>query len=96
MKKYLIVIEADTNDGDYVEKSSYISEKEVESIIPIIRELKLDGNYTTQDQGNTGEEKYGEFEGFKLFDRLVPSPEYGIHTIESIRLIKVLDEEILL
>ena len=38
------------------------------------------------------EELYGHLEGFEFFDGLCPRGEDGIHTIESIKIIEVIEE----
>jgi len=92
MKKY-IIIEADTNDGDYVSKKEEITDDEIESIQPIIEGLKKNhGDFTTRDQGRSGYEQFGHLECFDTFIHFVPSGEYGIHTIESIEILEVVNE----
>ncbi len=57
MKKY-IVIEADTNDGDYITNKSEITDSELEVINPVIQAIKnfkpyqgewMPGQFTTHD-----------------------------------------------
>lgn len=92
MKKY-IIINADYNDGDYVTEKSLITDEELILIQPIIDGLKEnDGDFTTLDQGDSGEEQFGKFEGFDTFYNFIPSAEYGIHTIESIEILEVINE----
>ena len=92
MKKY-IIITADTNDGDYVIEKSEITDEQIIKITPIIEALKLnDGDFTTNEMGNSGEKQFGSFLGYELFRQFCPSGEYGIHTIESIEILEVVNE----
>jgi len=93
--KYLLVIEGDTNDGDYVTENTIITEKDLEEIKPIVKAIKAytkknkdEHNWFTQEsQNDTAEEKYSdiyETKAFKKFENYVPYGEYGVHTIESV------------
>lgn len=98
MKKYIIVT-ADTNDGDYVTNKSLITDDELESIKPIIQEIKKNsGQYGRGEAGYyfKSEEHYGHLDSFDLFDDFTPYGEHGIHTIESIEILEVINEEKLL
>jgi hypothetical protein len=93
MSKY-IHIEADTNDGDYVAKLKRITEEEIVRFRPIIKEIvENDGKYETGDIGNSAEELYGGFEYFDDFRCFVPYGEYGVHTIEQIKILEVINVE---
>ena len=97
MKKY-IIITADTNDADYVTKKSEITDEQMELIKPMIEAIKNceeEHNYETQDcisETEGADEIYKNVPGFDLFDRFVPSNEYGIHTIESVEILEVSNE----
>lgn len=100
MKKF-IYITADMNDGDYISELTEISEERFELIAPVIDAIinyPHENNYITgyfctgnlHDQ--TAEKLYGHLQGFEYFDELRPSSEYGIHTIEEIRVLEVINE----
>lgn len=113
MQKY-ILIEADTNDADYISTFNPITDEEIELIKPIINAIKgfmpyvgisirgsewtHSNNFPTgecyrQDLGEkSAEELYGHLDNFDLFDNFVPYCEYGIHTIESIKIVTILEE----
>lgn len=102
MKKY-ILIEADTNDGDYVTKVSEITDEQIELIKPVIEAIKrknasYDGghNYETEELVGKSDAKklYGHLEGFITFNGFVPEGDEnypGIHTIERIKIFQLLD-----
>ena len=99
MKLYL-EIKADTNDADYVQQRTEITEQEVEDFKPLIKAIKNkksgynwpDFGYTRKDEP-TPVEVYSEFgELVEYFSEYVPHGEYGVHTIDSIKLLKVLEE----
>lgn len=96
-QKY-ILINADYNDGDYTTKISKITDEEIEFIKPIIEAIKKNnGSYWTRDmasKGESAEEDYGHLKCFEFFDELVPSGDdsySGVHTIESIEIIKKIE-----
>jgi hypothetical protein len=98
MVKY-IIIEADTNDGDYITERSVITDEQIKLILPIIEEIeKNNGQYGKGEVGYDfdAEENYGHLENFELFDEFAPYGEYGIHTIESIEILEVINETKLL
>ena len=116
MKK--IIIKVDTNDGDYVEKVSSISEENLNTIKPVIEAIKnfkpYEGvkrdygkfdawmhshNFPTfevrRDLGEkNSQELYGHIEGYDIFMDFVPYTEF--HSIESITILNVIEEESLL
>ena len=51
------------------------------------------GDRLREDLGEKSpEELYGEDEALKLFNELIPCGEYGIHTIESIKILEIFNE----
>lgn len=103
MKKY-IIIEADTNDGDYVTEVSEITDEQIELIKPVIEAIKnapkdkygWGNNYETGEMIDEAdaEKLYGHLEGFETFDNFVPygdSNYPGIHTIESIMIVSEIE-----
>jgi hypothetical protein len=84
IEKIRPVIEAIKNFKPYIgTKKSYKNEH--------------DSNYPTgeccrEDLGEkTAEELYGHIPGFETFEELLPYPEYGFHTIESIKIIQIVE-----
>lgn len=104
MKKILI-IKADTNDADYVEKSTEIAEEVIPLIKKVAKAIKsCKANYNWGsgeccDEDESPSIVYKDIlteEEIDNFDYYVPHGEYGIHTIESIRIVTITKEEILL
>ena len=98
MKKY-ILIEGDYNDGDYDSNLSEITDEQIEFIKPIIKAIKENNNsyYSGEiaSKGESAKEDYGHLECYEFFDQLTPNGDYGypgIHTIESINIIQILEE----
>ena len=98
MKKY-IFIKADTNDGDYISKLTEIKNwDEFQQFLPLIatiKNCKKSHNWETGDNSDTElNEQYPEFDLNLLenFDYYVPSGEYGVHTIEEIKILEVNNE----
>lgn len=104
MKDYLLIIEADTDDGDYITQTVYLSAHKVRFLEPILKKVSaaLATRYNDYNWSNGGhreianpkeiykdllkEEEIAEFENY------VPYGQYGIHTITSIKLIKIFFE----
>jgi|SRR6185436_8452684 len=99
MKKYLIV-KADTNDADYVTKKTEIKDGEIDKYLHLISVIKSNGkSWKTGEVSDEGlEEQYPDFslEVLESFGKLVPYGEYGVHTIESIEILEVSNEQRLL
>jgi hypothetical protein len=101
--KILISVEADTNDGDYVTEINYITEETLKQIKPVIKAIKKcsDGNnFRTGEMASESDSAKSYYVGeghvtqeeFDAFYELVSSGEYGVHTIEEIKIYKVLEE----
>lgn len=97
MKKF-IYITADMNDGDYISELTEISEERFELIAPVIDAIvhcPYKTNYPTGYfragtlYNQTAEKLYGHLQGFEFFDELRPVSEYGIHTINEIKVLEV-------
>ncbi len=100
----LLIIQADTNDADYVYNIITIKSAEqkkeiqelLERIVPVLNAEKRH-NWENGDQGDSAE-KYVE-EGKMTeadadhFGELVPHAEYGIHSIEDIILYDVINKK---
>ena len=104
MTKYLI-IEADTNDGDYItEKQAIATEEELEDIkriVEVIRNCKKRHNWPNGECARDGELE-ALYDGLlspneiDFFSQYVPNGEYGIHTIVSVEILVVSEEITLL
>jgi hypothetical protein len=106
--KLYIVIEADTNDADYITEINEISAEELELIKPVVKAIKKHkGDYNWPNfEGRRGNEKSPEEiyvesglvteEQFDTFSQYVPHGEYGVHTIESVTLFEVTNKTELL
>lgn len=108
MKKY-IIITGDYNDGDYVTKKSVITDEQINimrDIVNKVEKIKLyGGGYAGCFEWKTGDQQEEPFllahpelteDEIELVEEFRPSGEYGIHTIEDIEILTVLEEEKLL
>lgn len=103
MMKY-IVIEADTNDADYIEKSDFITDQDLNLIRPLLDALKKREskrhNWVTSEycDDQNPYEMYHKFteKQIDMMNQYVPYGEYGIHTITSIKIYEVTNEEVIL
>lgn len=97
----LVLIEGDTNDGDYVTAKNKISDTDILKLKTILSKLerdKLQGGglaktiswETGEMQSESLEEQHPELslEEIDFLDNLCPHGEYGIHTIESVEIIE--------
>lgn len=104
-KKYIIV-KADTNDADYVTEMRVITDDQLQRIQPVIdllksrrKEDRWSNNWGVGELARHGNPndmyvKTGLLteEQVNLFDGFVPRGEDGVHTIESVRVVTVIDE----
>ena len=85
--QFELVIEADTNDADYVTRTTTVIQAEIDELKPIFDIIKSKhGKWETGDIGDSSEE-YKDLLTPQQIDwicDLVPHGEYGIHTIESV------------
>ncbi len=106
MKKY-IIIKADTNDADYVTKERLINDEQLEEIKPAIEAVKNSKqrhNWGTGDGCNSYESPEAQYvdTGIITEDQMdalsfyLPTGEYGIHTIVSIKILVIQEEYMLL
>lgn len=104
MKKY-VIITADHNDGDYVTEKSEITDEEIEQFKEIVKKINRielhQGGFAPCFEWKTGDQQeesldqaHPELTGeeIDLIERFRPSNEYGIHTIEDIEIIEVINE----
>lgn len=104
MKK-IVLIEGDTNDADYVTREEIVSEKDIEFLKKIGEALKNTPaqcyhNWGNSDYCDKEESPYAmykdvltkkEIDNFN--DNFCPYGEHGIHTIESIRILTISEED---
>ena len=89
-KVYELVIEADTNDADYITSTTEVTMDQIEKFKPIIEAIKNNkGSHNWpahEGVRKTVEDEYPELDEELLdeFQDLVPNGEYGVHTISSI------------
>jgi hypothetical protein len=99
MKK-LLIIQADTNDADYVYNIQYISDEEIKIIQKLVELIKTAPKDRYGFCHNWANSEYssdpGPKEMYKLsddeyyvYDDYIPNGEHGIHTIKSIRILDV-------
>lgn len=101
--KYIVIVKINTYDADYIENYYEISEEDIEKLYPIVKAIencKERHNWEVGDLSNgyTPEFLYVETgiltkEQVDWFnDHLTLYREYGMHTIESITLLEVVNE----
>lgn len=99
--KNILIIKADTNDADYVYSINEVSNEEIQElklIVKAVEEAKAPHghNWDTSDYTDMGPKKLYEgkltVEQMDLFSDYCPYGEYGIHTIEEVRILKVSEE----
>lgn len=94
---YYLYVVGDTNDGDYVTSMTLLKPGELSRFEPLFKEIKKHGllnkhNWFTQEyQDHSSEELYGDLsELAEEFDaKFVPYGEYGVHTIEEVKVFVV-------
>lgn len=100
MAKY-IIIEGDYNDADYVSEKTKIDDETIEQLRPIIEVVKLhDGSWGTSEYADSKPEDEYENELTKeqieFLNKYVPrcgdDDGYGIHTIESIEIVQLIEK----
>lgn len=94
-----IEVTCDTNDADYITERSYIDEKTLKQLEPLfqaIKNCKVCHNWPKNEYTNkTPKDIYTDIDKDLIdkFDEYVP---YDVHTIDDIRIIKVIEERSLL
>lgn len=95
MSKKYILVSADTNDADYVHLFQPITDEDIEALRPMMKALEENnGDFRTTEfrrsKELSPEERYRNVEGFELFrDEFVPYGEYGVHTIDFVKIVNV-------
>ena len=104
-KMYVLITAADTNDGDEITQKIILEYKYIQTLKDIVSKLPRYPKskyipWENGQRGNTGEEliKKGVLteEEVDFFNEITPYGEFGIHTIISIDILKVIEEEFLL
>lgn len=96
---YLIIITAQDGLGNYIKKESVISGNQLNSIKPVINDIKLFQSYTKgyitytnnfpigelkREEEKSAHNLYGLLPGYDLFYTLCPYNDYGLSNIISI------------
>ena len=100
MNYYRLKIVGDVNDADYVTEISKISEKTLEDVIKPVVSVLRKNSYNWDLSGNEKKpaDLYADLltqEQIDNFSEFCPYGEYGIHTIESIKITPFVDEQVL-
>lgn len=110
MKPYLIIVEADYNDADYVHKLSYVDPEDLNVFKNILQKIIIFNNGINRrgliwsTSYESGEEKEIDIytkqevltqEEVDIFNEYVPYGEYGVHSITSIKILETSSEETL-
>jgi len=100
--KQILIVQADTNDGDYIHNISEVDEETLPVIRKAAKAIKNASkrhNWGTSEYVDSNEHPsvlYKDIlsqEELEIFGDFVPSGEYGIHTINSIQLLTIEKEE---
>lgn len=95
MPKYQLVVIADWNDGDYLEKSTIITKKDLNKLDPILKKIqKFKGeSYNWTDLTENSDINILTEEDYEILSEYIPygyPDDCGIHTIISIHLQEIL------
>jgi hypothetical protein len=98
--KRVLAIQADTNDADYVTESTSMDEitpeilENLRRILKVVKGKKGSNWNNQQELGMSGPTPAQQYKGkltaadIDLLERFLPSGEYGIHTIESVKILE--------
>ena len=91
----MIIIEGDANDGDYIERSNIIEQKDLDIILPLFERIKKNnGIWESYDGGKDPYKMYNVTDEERdIFCGLTPKGEYGISCITSIKILEVFSIE---
>lgn len=100
MSKNILIIRGDWNDADYVIEETKVSEKDLKTLLPIIKKLKLETK-KAHSRVRNGKHDYWRDSYYTLkvseldiFEEYMPSGyEQSCHSIESIRLLEVINDK---
>lgn len=110
MKNYILIIRADTNDGDYITDYQIADQEKLDLIIKIAKQLMNAKRNSAhgEDSFSWPTSEYARFTPLELYgdeinvdyldliDWMVPFGEFGVHTVESIRYFELASEETLI
>jgi len=111
MPKYLLIVKADTNDADYVYKTTEVEEKDnwfnvelIEKVSSAIKKSPQRHNWDNSEYKHKHEkDPYELYKDILTKDEIqefeenyCPFGEYGIHTIKSIELYEISSKKSLL
>ncbi|CAM0041156.1 hypothetical protein VPHF86_0064 [Vibrio phage F86] len=90
-----VYAEVDTNDGDYVGDLKPITSEDVERLEELVQRsgdsLASWSDGECQTQSNHLVYPMFSQDELSFIDDYLPSPEYGFHTIETIKIVQVLN-----
>lgn len=99
--KLVLIIEADTNDADYITSEHEVTEEQLTALQPVFDAIKnCDADYNWFRMNNSSGELEPEdvYEGIltqeqiDMFDNYRPYSEDGIHTINSVKVFEIVNE----
>ena len=98
--KMSLEVVADTNDADYVTARKKITEEQLKELEPVFKAIKKKKGHSweTTDWGTQPEDMYRDIltdDQIAMFQEFCPHGEYGIHTIESIKVLIAEERKIL-
>lgn len=102
MNNKYVEIKADTNDGDYVTERYTLLDGELERYKKVAVDLKeKHGKWPKGEMAGKNDNPSLIYAGIltdediEWFNESTPYGEYGIHTIESITILTIIEEEVL-
>jgi len=102
MSKKYVEITVDTNDGDYVTERYSLLDGELEKYRKIASALKIKhGRWPKGQMAGKNDNPSLIYNGLltneeiEWFNESTQYPEYGFHSIESIKILTIVDEEII-
>lgn len=104
--KTVVIVKADTNDADYISAETEVrNSSQIELVRKFASLLKASNaphgqNFPYSDYVDlTLEDLYGDKvsqQELRVFRNMVPYGEHGVHTIQSIRIVQIVQDEELL
>ena len=105
--KHIVIVRGDTNDADYITKETILTDENTEILRKVTKAIKQ-RNTDNNDKPNWHNWDNSEFRRGSVIDEyeellteddieyfsdeFVPYGEHGIHTIESIRIVKIAED----
>jgi hypothetical protein len=107
--KQVVIIQADTNDADYITQETELEGWNLEQLPVIEKVVKAIKQRTEENKDNRNwhnwpdseyqsSTPFDEYEGLltkeeiNIFGEFAPYGENGIHTIESVRIVKIVED----